>query len=133
MEKRKPFLAAALFSFAILSSGFFATAGEAPQRDASLIGMWQPVNSSVDSSSVAFYDGGTFVMDMNGDGKDEIRGNYVVSSDHKIRFVERKGSDKCAASGVYSYVITSGFLRYYPVDDSCPDRIKRNMSVWKKL
>jgi len=132
MEKRKPLFAAVLFSFAILSSGFFATASEVTQRDAGLIGMWQPVNAANEGISVAFFDGGNFEIDLNGDGSGEVHGTYAVAGD-KIRFIERKDSERCNGTGVYSYVISSGFLRYYPVDDNCSQRMEHNAGVWKKI
>lgn len=134
MEKRKPLFAAFLFSLAILSSGFFASAGEVSQRDPGLIGMWQPLNAAANEGvSVAFFDGGNFEMDMNGDGKGEVRGSYNLAGD-QIRFIERKGtSDRCDGTGTYSYVITSGFLRYYPVEDNCNPRMALNAGVWKKI
>lgn len=132
MEKKKTFFAAVLFSAAILSSGFFATAGEAPRWDANLMGIWQPIDTAAGHMSMAFHDGGRYEMDLDGDGNGEVLGSYFLSGD-EIRLANQKGAVECDGEGTYSYVISSNFLRYYPIDDNCKERLRLHAGVWRKV
>jgi hypothetical protein len=77
---------------------------------------------------------GTFTVDLNHDGKPDVRGKYTVSGDTlSIEEVHGKTPKACKSPASYKFARTDkDSLQFTLVSDKCKLRIKNVTQPWKR-
>lgn len=70
---------------------------------------------------VTINSGGTYSVDIAGDGNVDINGKYELN-DGKMTVQDTGGPEACNGKGVYSIEVTEKTLKMTRVSDECPNR-----------